>query len=373
MVFLNTSPSPGQGGRWVVAKFGTPSVLQWQPLSVTQNNSVTDLDRLSYIPTIVTGDQVLIRILTAGIAGPDNIQRAGGYASPRTADPGFTPGYDFVGEILALGPDASSAYAREVGDPEATLQLGDRVTSMCMIGAHSTHTVKLANELVKLRKDDDPVLMNALPLNFMTAFGMLFRSNADLGPGSSILIGSVSGGVGSAAAQIIKALDMDIQMIGTCSKSKFEFVRSLRVAPVDRRSATLVEDVRNLSKDGKGVDVAFDAVGGYESLQSSKACVKDGGGKVIMIGLMDAIKPDGSGMLIPNVEIIPAGQARLQALGMAERASFFSVDHNYYHAGAELRAKWRSDLEGFDWEGPQWGVEARDFAIVQTQRCDGGS
>lgn len=318
--------------------------MQWQPFSETPSDAITDVDRLSHIPRSLIGDQVLIRILTAGIAGPDNIQRAGGYASTRTRDPGFTPGYDFVGEILALGPAASSAYALEVRDAQATLQVGDRVTSMCMIGAHATHTIKHANELVKLRKDDDPVLMNALPLNFMTAFGMLFRSNAKLRPGSSILIGSVAGGVGTAAAQIIKAFDMDVQMIGTCSESKFEFVRSLGVSPVDRRSSTLVEDVRSLSRGGQGVDVAYDAVGSKESLERSKACVKDAEGKVIMIGLMDAIKADGSGMWIAHEHIIPEGLERLQTLNMAERASFFSVDHNYYHAGNELRAKWRSDL-----------------------------
>lgn len=346
MAPLNTSPTPDRNGRWVVTKFGTPDVMQWQAFSDTPQDTNVDPDHLSFIPAELTGDQVLIRILTAGIAGPDNIQRCGGYASHRTAEPGFTPGYDFVGDILGLGPTASSAYALEVGNPEATLELGDRVTSMCMIGAHATHTIKYAKELVKLRKDDDPVLMNALPLNFMTAFGMLFRSHADLQPGKSILIGSVSGGVGSAAAQIIKAVGLEIQMIGSCSKSKFAFVRSLGVTPVDRQSPTMVEDVRKLTKGGEGVDVAFDAVGGKDTLQISKACTKDGVGKVVMIGLMDAIKVDGSGMLIPNEKMIPEGLSRLAALDMGERAGFFSVDHNYYHAGHELRAKWREDLEG---------------------------
>ncbi|KAH8598427.1 hypothetical protein B0O99DRAFT_650300 [Bisporella sp. PMI_857] len=85
----NTSPTPDQPGRWVVTKFGTPSVLKWE----------------SWDPTLELSDEkVLIRIIVAGIAGVDNIQRAGGYpADPRASKPGFTTGYDLVGEVVALG------------------------------------------------------------------------------------------------------------------------------------------------------------------------------------------------------------------------------------------------------------------------------
>lgn len=103
----NTSPTPDQAGRWIISEFGGPEVLKWKTW-----------DPFADLPA----DQVLVRIITAGIAGPDNIQRAGGYPNPACSKPGFTPGYDFVGEIVALGSSL----------PKSTsLAVGDRVTSMC--------------------------------------------------------------------------------------------------------------------------------------------------------------------------------------------------------------------------------------------------
>ena len=42
----------------------------------------------------------------------------------------------------------------------------------------------------------------------MTAWGMLKHSGVNLAPGSSILIGSASGGLGTAVAQLVTAFDM---------------------------------------------------------------------------------------------------------------------------------------------------------------------
>ena len=52
---------------------------------------------------VLQSGQVFVRILAAGIAGVDNIQRAGGYLHPLAKNPGFSPGYDIVGEIVTLG------------------------------------------------------------------------------------------------------------------------------------------------------------------------------------------------------------------------------------------------------------------------------
>lgn len=317
-----TAPTPTTGGRWVVPRFGVPSVLEWQPFTDKPTFGNYNPDRLSSLPTTLTGNHVLARIITAGAAGPDNIQRAGGYPSPRTAQPGFTPGHDFVGEIIALGPDASAAYAADAGKPSATLKVGEIVASDCLINAHATHIIIEATNVLKLDPKDDPVKIVALPLNYMTAYGMLRRTNAPLPPGSSILIGSASGGVGTAIAQLAHTFDMKLNMIGTCSPSKMEYVRSLGVTPVDRFS-DVAGEVRKLTGD-KGVDVAFDAVGSKESLTVSRAATKDGTGQVIMIGIMDDILEDGSGMRQPQL-----GAQELLAERLGERMQFFSMEAHY--------------------------------------------
>lgn len=292
----NTSPTPDQPGRWIVPKFGTPSVLGWE----------------SWDPSAeLSGGEVLVRIIVAGIAGVDNIQRAGGY--PLATEPGITTGYDLVGEILALGSSVTS---------DSKLAVGDRVASLCMFGAHATHIVLPYEKLMRIEHTDDPVNICALPLNYMTAWGMLKHSGVDLTPGSSILIGSASGGLGTAMAQLVTAFDMGIKMIGTCSPAKFDYVRSLGVEPIDRNAADLVEQVRALT-DGQGVDAAYDAVCSEDSIKTSLASTKTDIGKVVVVGVMGEIAADGSGMQ-GSVEDILA--KRLQP----PRVYFWVLDIEFY-------------------------------------------
>lgn len=330
----NTSSTPTNPGRWAITSFSVPSVLKWQPFTSTPPSTPLDRDRLTALPAHVEGNLVLIRILTAGIAGVDNIQRAGGYPNPRCAEPGFTPGYDFVGEVVALGPDAVSAYANEVSGADS-LAVGDKVASMCVLGAYATHILVPATELLKLKPTDDPVKAVALPLNYMTAYGMLRQSGVDLGPGSSILIGSASGGIGTALAQLVHAFDMRINMIGTCSPGKMDYLKSLGVTPVSR-FGDIPAEVKKLT-GGKGVDVAYDAVGSLESLAASRAATKEGTGQVIMIGIMDEIKSDGSGMRNPGAPVEEILGPRL-----GERTSFFNVERNY---SLKDRGLFRKDFE----------------------------
>jgi NADPH2:quinone reductase len=256
----NTSPTPNDSGRWIVTEFGTPSVMKWTPWDPTQELS--------------DENNVLVRIIVAGIAGVDNIQRVGGYPDPITAAPGFATGYELVGEVVALSDSIPK---------DCDLKVGDRVTSLCKIGAHATHIVKSYNDLIKIEQTDDPVKICALPLNYMTSWGMLKRSGVELPPGSTILIGSASGGLGTAVAQLVKAFKMDIRMIGTCSPSKFDYVRSLGIEPLDRNAADLVDQVLKLT-GGEGVDVAYDAVCSEESIKNFSAATK-ADGKVIVVGV----------------------------------------------------------------------------------------
>jgi NADPH:quinone reductase-like Zn-dependent oxidoreductase len=292
---FNTSPTPDQPGRWVITKFGGPSVLKWEAQDI--NRELSD-------------DEVLVRIITAGIAGVDNIQRVGGYPDPRCADPGFTPGYEFVGEVVRLASSAMSS---------GKFAIGDRVASMCIFGAHATHVVISSTELIRIDIQDDPIKICALPLNYMTTWGMLRRSGVDLKPGNSILIGSVSGGVGTAVAQLVRAFGMDLKMIGTCSPSKFDYAKSLGVIPIDRHASDLVDQVRSLT-NGEGVDVAYDAVGSEESLQRSHYATKKHTGQVICIGVMGEIEESGNGLHNKADELL-----KLLSLRFPPRSSFFAV------------------------------------------------
>lgn len=86
---------------------------------------------------------------------------------------------------------------------------------------------------------------------------------------TSILIGSVAGGVGTAAAQVASMLFPKLKMYGTCSDSKFDFVKSLDVTPIDRRLPLdeLTRAVIELN-GGEGVDVAYEATGSEANMNA---------------------------------------------------------------------------------------------------------
>ena len=320
---LTTAPTPDKPGRWSIPEFGPPSVLKWVPLDPLPKPGPSE---------------ALIKVLVTGISGADNIQRAGGYPDPRTQTPGFSPGYDFVGRIEGFPSSSSSGTVDVVSANHQVLVPGDLVTSMCVFGAYATHMVLPASEIIKLRPNDDPVDVTALPLNYMTAYGMLKRSEATekLVRGSTVLIGSVSGGVGTAVAQLVQSLDMGLTMFGTCSAGKMEFVKSLGVTPIDRREADLPGKVRALT-GGKGVDVAYDAVGSEQSLKDSQAATKEGEGVVIAIGVMDAINGDGSRKTQDEQAFNP-----FVFIPSQERMHFWMVTRDYYVKDKEA---WLQDFE----------------------------
>ena len=308
-MYRTTAPTPEQPGRWIISEFGPPSVLKWE----TFNSGL-----------VCSQGEAVVRILVAGISGADNIQRAGGYQiDDRCQQPGFTPGYDFVGIVDAIGPSAT---------PD--LQVGDLVTSLATVGGYGTHVLKPTSELIKLRITDDPIKTAALPLNYMTAYGMLRRSGVTLEPGSSVLISSVSGGVGTAVAQLARTFDMGLKLYGTCSPGKFDFVKSLGVIPIDRNVQDLAACVRNLN-GGEAVNVAFDAVGSKESLDANAAAVKNGTGQVIMVGVMSAIAVDGS-------EMLDVGFNVFEYVEKMPRMRFWAATMHYYNTSRDV---WLADFE----------------------------
>jgi NADPH:quinone reductase-like Zn-dependent oxidoreductase len=295
-----------QPGRWIVTTFGPPSVLSWKafdPLPVPLQN------------------EARVRIIATGVGAVDNIQRSGGYPDERTISPGFTPGYEFVGEVDAVGPGVSS------------VNVGDHVAALCTVGAYATHIVLPAMELFPIHPSDDAVKVAALPLNFMTAYGLLKRSGVNLPRGSSVLIGSAAGGIGSAIAQLNTALDMGLVLLGTCSPRNFSFVKALGITPIDRHAADLPARVKELT-GGRGVNVAFDAVGSEESIRTSFECTAEGTGEVRVIGVQSSILSGGAGMSPERFKTF-----EMLEKGVIPRTKFWMVTVDYYHQDRETFAK----------------------------------
>ena len=104
-----------------------------------------------------------------------------------------------------------------------------------------------------------------LPVNYLTAWLMLVWLGR-VREGDRVLVHAVAGGVGQAALQICRHFGAEV--IGTASAAKHERLRELGVAhPIDYRSEDFEAAVKRVT-DGRGVDIALDAVGG-ESFSKS--------------------------------------------------------------------------------------------------------
>ncbi len=201
--------------------------------------------------------QVRVKNLASGVAYADVLMRHGLY--PKTPAFPFTPGYDIVGDIDALGDGVENFY------------VGQRVAALTMIGGYARYTIVTAAHLVPIPANLDPAEAVSLVLNYVTAFQMLHRI-AKLRPGQRVLIHGAAGGVGTAALQLGKIAGLE--MFGTASKAKHPIVASLGATPIDYRSENFVDRIAELAPGG--VDCVLDPIGGKNWLASYR-CLRAGG------------------------------------------------------------------------------------------------
>lgn len=213
-----------------ITRFGGPEVLELR----TQDD-----------PAPRPGE-VRIRAERAGLNFADISARVGLY--PDAPKPPLVVGYEAAGIIDAVGEGASA------------VRPGDRVVGVPKFGGQSDTIVLPEGQVAKLPEGmsfDDAA---ALPVNYLTAYHMLFHVHA-LKPGEKVLIHGAAGGVGIAVIQLCRLVE-DVQVFGTASPSKHALLRELGVHhPIDYRSLDYAEEVRKLT-DGRGVDVVLDPLGG---------------------------------------------------------------------------------------------------------------
>ncbi|MBE9127601.1 MULTISPECIES: medium chain dehydrogenase/reductase family protein [unclassified Coleofasciculus] len=213
--------------RVVITRHGSRDVLQ-----VVEDN----------LPEPQSG-QVRVKVLATGAAFTDVLMREGLY--PDLPGVPFSPGYDIVGTV------------DQVGDGVSTPKVGQVVVAMTIIGGYAEYICLPAQDVVPVPRGVDPIEAVCLVLSYVAAYQMLHRV-AKVKRGERILIHGAGGAVGSALLQLgkLKALEM----FGTASQRKHEFVSSLGGIPIDYKTDDFVQRIQELT--GDGVDVVFDGIGG---------------------------------------------------------------------------------------------------------------
>jgi NADPH:quinone reductase-like Zn-dependent oxidoreductase len=264
-----------KNGLIVVTAFGGPEVLKYIEEDIPEPGRA----------------EVRVRVLAAGVAYADVLMRRGLY--PGTPTPPYTPGYDLVGEIDALGQDVTE------------FAVGRRVGALTIRGAYSQFAIVPEEFLVPVPETIDPAEAVCLILNYVTAYQMLHRI-AKVSSGQRILIHGAAGGVGTALLQL--GFLQGLTMYGTASKSKQDAIVSSGGIPIDYRAEDFSKRVRELSHDG--VDAVFDAVGGTNWWRSYRLVQR--GGALVCYGVSTAVEHGkiagaASFLLLGVLKLIPDG------------------------------------------------------------------
>lgn len=249
------------------------------------------LETVAQLPEPGAGE-VRVRVLVTSAAFTDVMIRKGMYPDVKDKPP-FTPGYDMVGIVDAVGPGA------------ARFSPGDRVADLTTIGAYAEYICLSEDRLTPVPTTVSDVDALCMILSAVTPYQMLHRV-ARMEAGQSLLIHGAGGAVGTAMLQL--AREAGVKAFGTDVEDKHDLIRSLGAKPIGvEASETAVLDAT-----GGGVDAIFDPLGG-DSLSRSLHALKRGG-LLVAFGFQNEVLGHGGSIPLDFVKLklwdwLPNGHA----------------------------------------------------------------
>jgi len=197
------------------------------------------------VPSIGAED-VLIKVVAAGVNRPDILQRQGRYSPP----PGVTdiPGLEVAGTVDALGSGVRG------------WAVGDRVCALVSGGGYAEYCAAPAPQCLPVPNGLSMVEAAGLPEVMFTVWTNVFERGR-LQAGESILIHGGSSGIGTAAIQLARARAARVfATAGSAEKcAACEALGAERA--INYRTEDFVAAVK-AATDDRGVDVVLDMVGG---------------------------------------------------------------------------------------------------------------
>jgi len=220
-------------------------------------------------------DELLIRVLAAGVNRPDVAQRKGAYPPPPGASPVI--GLEVAGEVVEVGPDVTT---HRVGDPVCALTNG---------GAYAEYCVAPAAQCLPWPTGYDAIRAAGLPETYFTVWANLFMLGR-LAPGESVLIHGGSSGIGLTAIQLAREFGSTAYAtVG--SEAKAASCRELGATEaINYRTHDFAEELKRIT-EGRGVDVVLDMVGAPYTMRNIRSLAMDG--RLVQIAFLEGSKPEG--------------------------------------------------------------------------------
>lgn len=234
-----------------VAQFGGPEVLKLEEVPT---------------PTAAAG-QVLVHVRAAGVNPYDTYMRAGTYAVKPPLP--YTPGSDAAGVVESVGPNVTRVKA------------GDRVyTAKTISGAYAEYALALEEQVQPLPEGVEFAQGAGVWVPYGTAYHALHHS-AQARAGESMLVHGASGGVGTAALQLGRAMGLTIY--GTAgTDAGIELIQREGVHHAFNHTKPGYEDEILKATGGLGVDIILEMLANVNLPKDLKLLAKNG--RVIVIG-----------------------------------------------------------------------------------------
>jgi NADPH:quinone reductase-like Zn-dependent oxidoreductase len=261
-------------------------------------------------------DEVLVQVRAASVdrgtwhlmSGLPNLMRIMGFGFRRPK--ALNPGRCLAGTVEAVGKDVTE------------LKPGDEAYGTCD-GSFAEYVVAQGSLLARKPAHISFEQAAAIPVSGVTALQGV-RDRADVQSGEKVLIIGASGGVGTFAVQIVKALGAEVT--GVCSSAKMDLVRELGADHV-------VDYARD---DFAGGEQRYDAIldiGGNSRLSHLRRALSPDGRLVIVGGETDGRWLGGFDRQLRAMMLSPLVSQKLGFLGAKENSADLSVLRELLESG----------------------------------------
>jgi NADPH:quinone reductase len=232
------------------------------------------------------GRVVTIDVKAAGVSFPDVLQSRGQYQLKPELP--FVPGSEVAGYVRTA-PAGSS------------LQAGDRVAAMCVLGGFAE--IAAAPEFITFPLADglDFAQGAGLVLNYHTAYFCLV-TRGGLREGETVLVHGAAGGVGTATLQVANGLGARCFAVVSDDR-KEEIARECGAEEVFRSDGPWKDQVRAAG----GADIVIDLVGGDRVTDSLRSLNEEG--RLVIVGFTAGSIPEikVNRLLLNNLTVVGAG------------------------------------------------------------------
>lgn len=245
-----------------------------QAVEISEYGGPENLKICSRSTPKLLNNQILIKVLFAGVNRPDLLQRQGNYKVPETASD--LPGLEVSGIVVAINGS------------NIKFNIGDKVCALCHGGGYAEYVAVDAGHCMPIPQNYSMQEAACIPETFITVWSNLFiRGN--LSKNENVLIHGGASGIGTTAVQLAKHFGAKV-FATAGSEKKCLAVEKLGAIKCINYNTLQFEDEINKITNNEGVDVILDMVAGSYVPRNLKCLNVDG--RLIIIAVQGGFKDE---------------------------------------------------------------------------------